>query len=58
MTKVKLTYFDGRGRAECIRILLKIGKVDFEDVRVTFSEWPKVKPSKTTITFFSIDNIQ
>jgi hypothetical protein len=38
--KVKLYYFDGRGVAEISRILMKIGKLDFEDVRFNI----KVKP--------------
>ena len=42
---VKLTYFDLQGRGELTRLLLKAGKVDFEDCRLQFSEWPAMKPS-------------
>ena len=44
--KVQLLYFDGYGRAEIIRIILNYGGVKFEDKRVNFEEWPKIKPSK------------
>jgi len=39
---IKLIYFPIPGRAEVSRLLLTIGKVDFEDVRVT--DWPALKP--------------
>ena len=44
--KVELLYFDGYGRAEIIRIILNYGGVEFEDKRVNFEEWPKIKPSE------------
>ena len=44
--KVKLLYFDGRGRGEMIRIMLSYGGVEFEDKRIKMEEWPQVKPSK------------
>jgi len=46
MPQYKLTYFDmpGGGRAECIRWLFTIAKVQFEDVRVTRQEWAELKP--------------
>lgn len=43
--RVKLTYFDLQGRGELTRLMLKAGKVDFEDCRLQFSEWPAMKPS-------------
>ena len=46
MKKVKLTYFNGRGRAEVARLILSIAGVEFEDVRVEFSDWEAVKPCK------------
>ncbi len=44
MTKLKLTYFnfDG-GRGESIRLALTLGKVPFEDDRVTYEKWPQIK---------------
>ena len=44
--KVQLLYFDGYGRAEVIRIILNYGGIPFEDKRVTWEEWPQIKPSK------------
>ncbi len=43
---MKLTYFSGRGRAEPIRLMLAAADIDYEDVRVTFEEWPQLKDSK------------
>eukprot|EP00298_Acanthocystis_sp_HF-20_P029097 c7970_g1_i2.p1 GENE.c7970_g1_i2~~c7970_g1_i2.p1 ORF type:complete len:222 (+),score=87.65 c7970_g1_i2:24-668(+) len=42
--KLKLTYFKSEGRAEKIRLAFVIGKVPFEDHRIT-TEWPQVKAS-------------
>ena len=47
--KYKLTYFNLRGRAETIRMLFAAADVKFEDVRITFEEWPELKPSKSII---------
>jgi len=33
-------------------MLLKLGNIDFEDTRITFDEWPAIKPSK--LKFFNI----
>ena len=45
MAKLKLTYFDFHGgRGEVARIALSIGKVVFEDDRVSFAEWPQRRP--------------
>eukprot|EP00656_Telonema_subtile_P056698 TRINITY_DN912_c0_g1_i1.p1 TRINITY_DN912_c0_g1~~TRINITY_DN912_c0_g1_i1.p1 ORF type:complete len:230 (-),score=63.16 TRINITY_DN912_c0_g1_i1:170-859(-) len=41
----KLTYFDFTGRAEAIRLALKIGSVEFSEERLAFQDWPAVKPS-------------
>uniref|UniRef100_A0AC35TL00 GST N-terminal domain-containing protein n=1 Tax=Rhabditophanes sp. KR3021 TaxID=114890 RepID=A0AC35TL00_9BILA len=41
--KTTLTYFNGMGRAEVARILLNYGGQEFNDVRVSFEEWPKIK---------------
>ena len=40
---IKLTYFGAHGRGEAIRLILKAGGVDFEDERLTFADWPKMK---------------
>lgn len=40
MPRLKLTYFDiDGGRAEAIRLALTIGKMHFEDHRISISEW-------------------
>lgn len=43
MSTMKVFYFDGYGRAEPIRMLLKYVGQEFEDVRYTREEWNKVK---------------
>ena len=40
---MKLYYFNLKGRAESIRAILSIAKVPFEDVRVPFEEFAKMK---------------
>ena len=45
-TKIKLTYFNLRGRAEPARLILAYAGVDFDDCRVTSEEWQKLKPCK------------
>lgn len=41
----RLTYFDIRGRAEPIRLLLEELEVPYEDRRVSIEEWPALKPT-------------
>ncbi|KAI8521903.1 hypothetical protein Bbelb_016570 [Branchiostoma belcheri] len=41
--KYKLTYFNARGRAEPARLLFVAADVEYEDVRITFEEWPALK---------------
>lgn len=43
MASYRLHYFDVRGRAEIVRMLFKLAQVEFEDIRVTESEWTRVK---------------
>nr|QVK45620.1 glutathione S transferase [Brachionus paranguensis] len=40
MPSYKLTYFDGRGRAELTRLIFVVASVPFEDEIFPFSEWP------------------
>ena len=43
--KIKLIYFDARGRAEMNRIMLNYGGVEFEDYIIKHEEWEQIKPS-------------
>lgn len=43
--KIRLISFDGKGRGELARLLLAAGGKKYEDVRFSFEEWPKFKPS-------------
>ncbi len=42
---IRLTYFDGTGRAELIRLVLAYGKLDYEDRRIGGEQWSRMKPS-------------
>lgn len=52
MASYRLHYFDVRGRAEIVRMLFKLAQVEFEDIRVTESEWTRVKLGKLFVDFF------
>ena len=43
--KVKLVYFDLQAKGELTRLLLKCGKIEFEDFRFGFDDWPNHKPN-------------
>nr|CAI5851113.1 unnamed protein product [Callosobruchus analis] len=40
----KVTYFDLNAVGEPIRVLLSYGRLEFEDIRVKFKDWPALKP--------------
>jgi glutathione S-transferase len=44
-TNYKLTYFNGRGRAELIRLVFAVAGVKYEDVRLEREQWPTIKPT-------------
>jgi len=43
--RMKLIYFNGKGRAEPARLILAHAGVDYEDHRIEFSDWPNLKPT-------------
>jgi len=45
-TSYKLIYFNIKGRAEPIRLILAFANVTFEDFGIEISEWPAWKSSK------------
>jgi glutathione S-transferase len=45
MVHYKLTYFNGRGRAEIVRLIFAVAGVEYEDVRLDKEKWPALKPS-------------
>jgi hypothetical protein len=47
--KVKLIYFNARGRAEIVRLILAQAEVEYEDKRVTGDEWKELKPCKNLL---------
>ncbi len=46
--KIKLIYFNAKGRAELARLVLAEAGVDYEDQRLTFEEFGKIKECKLT----------
>jgi len=42
---MKMTYFGGRGRGEILRLCLAYGKKQYTDDRITFEQWPGLKPN-------------
>ena len=46
MGKMKLTYFNLRGRAELSRLILAQAGEDYIDERIERADWPKLKPSE------------
>ena len=44
--KMKLTYFNMRGLAENIRLILAQANVDYEDHRLEKGQWAEIKESK------------
>jgi len=44
--RIRLTYFNGRGRGEISRILMAEADINYEDQRLSFEDWEKMK-SKT-----------
>ena len=52
--KFKLIYFNGRGRAETIRLLFAASGTQYEDKRIAKEEWPELKPSKRILAFQSL----
>lgn len=45
--RLKLTYFDGYGRADAIRVALSVGNVAYEDNRVQLEDWPALRAAGT-----------
>ena len=53
MPKLTLCYFNGRGKAEPTRYMLKMAGVDFEDKRIGGDDWKNTwKPSELKTFLF------
>jgi prostaglandin-H2 D-isomerase / glutathione transferase len=42
---IKLSYFDIEGAAEHVRLALLLSRTPFEDHRISWAEWPAMKPT-------------
>ena len=49
----KLIYFDGRGRAELIRLIFVAANQTFEDSRIDVTKWPELKVCKYAVLLLS-----
>ena len=50
---LKLWYFDIRGRAEMIRLMLAAAGKEYEEERIPFGgPWPQIKPSECCLQSF------
>ena len=45
MPSYKLTYFDGRGRPEPIRMIFALAGVKYDDIRLSDEDWEELKAS-------------
>jgi glutathione S-transferase len=48
--KVRLTYFDGAGRAELSRLILAAAEIEYEDRRIDRQDWEELKPGELYAT--------
>lgn len=60
MSQYKLTYFNGRGRAEIIRLVFAAAGVAYEDHRIEKDQWPALKPSAPfgQVPFLEVDGLK
>uniref|UniRef100_A0AC35U363 Glutathione S-transferase n=1 Tax=Rhabditophanes sp. KR3021 TaxID=114890 RepID=A0AC35U363_9BILA len=58
--KITFTYFDGMGRGEVTRILLHYVGQEYNDVRISFEQWPKIKADQPfkRVPVIDIDGVQ
>lgn len=56
--RVKLTFFDFPGRAEHIRLALRIGGVPFEDCRIPFDEWRRSESDRTRFPLGTLPTLE
>ena len=49
--RMKLTYFNLKGRAELARLILAQAEVAYSDCRISKEEWQSLKPSKSVSQF-------
>ena len=54
MTKIRLIYFNARGRAELSRLILAQAGQEYEDVRISKDEWPAMKPGNIWMNDISL----
>merc|ERR1711935_1212876 len=60
MQPIKVHYFNGRGRAEVIRLALVQAGQEFEDIRYERADWPKHKETapQGTVPYIEVDDQQ
>jgi len=60
MPSYKVVYFNGRGRAEILRLTLAQAGQEFEDVRIERDQWAELKPKTPTgqMPYMEVDGRQ
>lgn len=58
MSVPKLTYFGFGGRVLAARLAFRIGGVAFEDVRVSFPEWPELQKDRTRFPLAQLPTLE
>ncbi len=58
MPQYKLTYFNGKGRAEVARLIFATVGVEYEDCRLSREQWMPIKPGTCNMIYHRVDDLR